>query len=317
MPEQLVPTPGGYHPASQVHHIPPGHVVDGRSGGLREIDATRKVVNDFGLLKKRPTSTPLMPSNVLRLNEALTKYPGMEVAVPPRARALAGSPDAQVPGLGTGWIVFASWNTRALVTSFTTTWVVPRAPTTHSGQLIYLFNGIQNSTMIYQPVLQWGTSPAGGGDYWAVASWYVDSQGGPAFHSDLTPVSPGTVLTGIMTLAGQSPQVTVGNNTTRSTPFVTADGWLWFQGTDNRLGKVFNDGTQQSQPGNNSTASSPVVLGETVYFQGTDNALWRMQTDGTQQSIVGGNTTAATPAPTADSLYFRGTDDQLWRYILA
>ena len=43
---------------------------------------------------------------------------------------------------------------------------------------IFLFNGIQNSTSIYQPVLQWGPSAAGGGNFWTVASWYVDGAGG-------------------------------------------------------------------------------------------------------------------------------------------
>jgi hypothetical protein len=82
--------------------------------------------------------------------------------------------------------------------------VVPPAPATQSGQVIFLFNGIQNSSMIYQPVLQWGPSAAGRGNYWAVASWYADGQGGQAFHSSLVPVSAGQVLVGVMTQTGQS-----------------------------------------------------------------------------------------------------------------
>ncbi len=70
--------------------------------------------------------------------------------------------------------------------------------------MIFLFSGIQNSTMIYQPVLQWGESAAGGGNYWAVASWYVDGQGGIALHSSLVQVNPGDTLVGVMTLTGQS-----------------------------------------------------------------------------------------------------------------
>ena len=55
--------------------------------------------------------------------------------------------------------------------------------------------------MIYPPVLQWGPSAAGGGNYWAVASWYADGQGGQAFYSQLVQVSnPGDILVGIMTL---------------------------------------------------------------------------------------------------------------------
>jgi hypothetical protein len=109
-------------------------------------------------------------------------------------------------------------------------------------------------------------------------------------------------------------QEQVGNNTTASTPFVTSDGWVWFQGTDNRLWKVFNDGTQQSQPGNNTTSSPPVVVGEYVYFRGTDNKLWRMKTDGTAQNVIHNNTTSSTPCVTSDGwVWFQGTDNRLWK----
>jgi hypothetical protein len=106
-----------------------------------------------------------------------------------------------------GWITYGSWSngTGTAVSRFATTWVVPAEPATRSGQTVFLFNGIQNSTAIYQPVLQWGSSAAGGGDYWSVASWYVDGPGGFAFHSNLTRVSPGDVLTGVMTLTGSTP----------------------------------------------------------------------------------------------------------------
>jgi hypothetical protein len=66
-------------------------------------------------------------------------------------------------------------------------------------------NGIQNSTMIYQPVLQWGPgSAAGGGNYWAVVSWYADGQGGQAFYSNLVTVNPGDTLVGVVTLTGHT-----------------------------------------------------------------------------------------------------------------
>jgi Domain of unknown function (DUF5050)/Papain-like cysteine protease AvrRpt2 len=110
-------------------------------------------------------------------------------------------------------------------------------------------------------------------------------------------------------------QEQIGGNTTASAPFVTRDGWVWFRGTDDKLWKVFNDGTQQSQPGNNTTSSSPRVLGCKVYFQGTDNKLWCMTTDGSAQVNVGGNTTASTPWGESNSIYFRGTDQTLWRYF--
>jgi hypothetical protein len=178
---KLVATPGGYRDPSLVHLIEPDHVLTLENGNLRKMHVAGHEVVDFGVLRQRQTGIPLMPGNVAR-------------------------DPAKVPALGSGWISYASWtnNTGHPVSRFSTTWVVPPAPSTDHGQTIFLFNGIQNSTMIYQPVLQWGPSAAGGGSYWAVASWYVDGQGGPAFHSNLVRVNSGDVLTGVMHLTGQS-----------------------------------------------------------------------------------------------------------------
>jgi hypothetical protein len=182
MAEDLVLTPGGYRPKSLVHLIEPGHVLDGTTGRLRKLDPSGQVVADFGPIPpSRPDNALLLPGKV-----AVSAEEG--------------------PAFGNQWIAYALWNntTGNPISSFTTTWVVPRAPATHSGQLIYLFNGIQNSTMIYQPVLQWGTSPDGGGNSWAVASWYADGPMGLAFKSHLTRVNTGDILVGVMTLTGQS-----------------------------------------------------------------------------------------------------------------
>jgi len=117
--------------------------------------------------------------------------------------------------------------------------------------------------------------------------------------------NPATIISG---------QYQIGNNTTSSTPFATSDGWVWFQGTDDKLWKVFYDGTQQSQPRNNTTSSSPLVLGEWVYFRGTDNKLWRMMTDGSAQNVINNNETSSTPFVTSDDwVWFQGTDNKLWK----
>lgn len=101
----------------------------------------------------------------------------------------------------------ASWtnDTGRPVSRFATTWTVPPAPRTDNGQTVFLFNGIQNSTMIYQPVLQWGPSAAGGGSRWSVASWYADGQTGQSFHSSLVDVNVGDVLTGVMVRGRRRP----------------------------------------------------------------------------------------------------------------
>jgi hypothetical protein len=179
MADDLVITPGGLRPRSLVHHIEPGATLDGAGGHHRKLGKAGEVLAEYGRIQERPGPEALMPGNVAR----------------------AGRP---TPALGDGWIVYAYWNAPNPITYFSTSWVVPPAPASSDGQVVFLFNGIQSNTMIYQPVLQWGVSAAGGGNYWAVASWYADGQGGPAFHSSLVRVNPGDVLTGVMTLTGHS-----------------------------------------------------------------------------------------------------------------
>jgi len=187
MAEQYVITPGGYRPMSRVHLIEPGFQVSGEGGRLRKIDFLGNVAADLGPLIPHPGYEPLMPRNVTSIRPGAVLLP-------------------QVPALASGWITYAFWQnaTGHPISSFATTWVVPPAPRTQSGQLIYLFNGIQNSSMIYQPVLQWGSNGAFGGNYWCVASWYADGQTGQATHSTPVQVNPGQVLVGIMTLTGQA-----------------------------------------------------------------------------------------------------------------
>lgn len=73
--------------------------------------------------------------------------------------------------------------------------------------LIYYFEGIEPAaeTQIIQPVLQWGNSPAGGGQFWGYAIWEVFS--GVAVHTDVYQTGGGT---------GDSLQLTISltNNTT-------------------------------------------------------------------------------------------------------
>jgi hypothetical protein len=180
--QEYVLTPGGYRRRSQVHLLEGGALVDMADFHVRSLHPSGAVLADFGHLEVRSDEHPLQPGSIVH-------------------------PPTLVPAFGTGWITDAGWsnNTGSPITSFSTTWVVPPAPTTQSNQVIFLFNGIQNSTMIYQPVLQWGVSAAGGGPYWAVASWYADGQTGTSFHTNLTRVNPGDVLVGLMKQTGHSP----------------------------------------------------------------------------------------------------------------
>jgi hypothetical protein len=180
--EELALTPGGFRNKSLVHVIEPGHVLDEMTGVFQKKSFDGEVVAEYGEVVRKKKARPLMPDNVV--------LPARKI----------------IPALGQGWIVYAGWyeTTVGHITLFKTTWKVPPAPLTQSGQTIFLFNGIENSNRIYQPVLQWGTSAAGGGNYWTVASWYVNGSTGPVLHTIPVSVNVGDVLTGVMVLTGIS-----------------------------------------------------------------------------------------------------------------
>jgi len=116
-------------------------------------------------------------------------------------------------------------------------------------QTLFLFTGLQDNfgldkarkdipsvTNIIQPVLQFGTSEAGGGDYWAMASWYVDSNMN-AYYSALTKTMAGHGILGTMyknamgswaiatidTTTNQVTTLNIATNTTEPWAFVTLE----------------------------------------------------------------------------------------------
>ena len=159
-------TPFGYRDATNVHFVPPG----------------------FNL-------TTMLNGHIRMENPATgahIDFPAMESAV--------------VPFTDNGWITDANWlnTTRSPVSSFETTWTIPPAPTSYNGQTLFQFNSIEpnSGTAILQPVLQYGPSAAGGGKYWAVASWYVT--GNQAYYSSLVQVTAGKSLTGVIKYVGRT-----------------------------------------------------------------------------------------------------------------
>ena len=188
--DDLVMTPGGQRARSIVHLISPGTILDGEDGKFRNLTPEGESICDFGTIPRRQTGKPLMPGNV-SIPQPIT-HDSVAAAVP--------------KSLGQGWITFADFtpDSELPVSVFSTSWVVPPAPMAANDQLVFIFPGIQNETMILQPVLQWGISAAGGGNHWAVASWYADGQNGKAFHTKLITVQPGNTLTGIITLTGST-----------------------------------------------------------------------------------------------------------------
>lgn len=164
MGDELVLTPGGFRPRSKVHLIEAGHFVKLSDGHMLKVNSSGKVIADFG---------PIGP-----------------------------------PGSGSNpnWITYSYWqneNTDVPISSFRTTWIVPPPPSTLSGQTIYLFNGLmtKGGDLILQPVLQWGPSRLGGGNYWVIACWHVSRE--DACYSAFVKVNPGDTLVGVMTQTSQ------------------------------------------------------------------------------------------------------------------
>jgi hypothetical protein len=184
---EMVITPGGLRPKSKIHLIEPDHHISGKDGRIRKIhNKSGKTVEDFGPINSGTKAN----RNSLRLRKNIS----FESAVQPTSN---------------GWIIYTGWNnnTARPINYFATNWVVPQPPSSNDNQLIYLFNGIENANrnVILQPVLQWGISPIGGGNFWSIANWYVGSpDSGLALHGPLINVNPGDVIVGVMELTANN-----------------------------------------------------------------------------------------------------------------
>lgn len=187
-PTGTVLTPGGYVPAANVHAVPEG-------GQVRHVnDEIHLIDKDGNVLQVVKNANP----------QPLSRTPTTSATEP----------------VASGWVAYAGWvRPSSPINSFTASWIVPPTPSQYSGQTVYLFNSLEpaNGLTILQPVLQYGPSEAGGGEFWTVASWYVTSDS--AFFTPLVAVSVGQQLTGIVQLTGES-----GGSWSYSTQFTNVPG---------------------------------------------------------------------------------------------
>ena len=218
IPKEPVYTPGGMRSREQIHTVGAGEVIARQSDGsfavspaqapnlarTRELLATGQYAFTPGGLRPKSMIHHVRPGEVIQHDGAGFRRFHVQSETFMEAPEAAEAPELPVPG--SGWITFASYiePSANVIKSLTTTWTVPPEPTREDGQLLYLFNGLQDSpvTHILQPVLQWGVSQAGGSSNWSVASWFVDNSGN-AFHSSAVAVNPGDVLTGTILLLAQ------------------------------------------------------------------------------------------------------------------
>jgi len=175
----------------------------------------------FGYLPKECIHAADNGAEILQEGSLLTIKEGA------KERKIEGDCRSITAPLPSGWSVYAAWIDKTPLQYFGAAWTVPPLPTDEGTQVLFLFNGLQNDgpvlggkkdvpTTIIQPVLQYGVSEAGGGTYWAIASWFVSSTG-HAVYSKLTTVSVGDLLLGNMTNTnGQWDIVTYDTNSGES-----------------------------------------------------------------------------------------------------
>jgi len=176
-----------------LHEIPSGsHIIES------SVDGSTKVIYPDGTVFHLPKCE--MPT--IRYNSAERK---------PKVNKPRDSPDD-------GWQVWSAFNNinNQTFDSFVGFFNVPQSPPNWDGGILYMFTGLQNDNWvpingewptppgfdIIQPVLQYGgDSEDGGGDYWALASWYVTLDSG-AVWSNVQQVNTGDVIFGNMTRIG-------------------------------------------------------------------------------------------------------------------
>lgn len=123
---------------------------------------------------------------------------------------------------GPAWKAFAQFNATQGFSGLYGEWNVPNAPTGNTGQTLFWWNGVEPSdnSAVLQPVLQWGVSANGGGNYWAIASWFVSSTHG-TIVSKLVQVKDGDIIIGANTMDSKGLWVinATSQNTGQSTSF--------------------------------------------------------------------------------------------------
>lgn len=169
VPADYVITPFGYFHSSCVHQLARGEQVRKDAKAIQHADGSLEAVNTC----------------------AFPQYNNKgELA------AKNGTPVKQ-PTIGHAWVEYSSVTTSASYGELVAEWTVPPAPSTFSGQTVYLFPGMEDYAdvvSIIQPVLGYNS------DYyaaWGIASWNC-CVSGHVFEATPQRVNPGDTIYGAM-----------------------------------------------------------------------------------------------------------------------
>jgi hypothetical protein len=161
-----VPTPNGLQPATHVHAVPQGAIILDSP----KFKNTTYVLNENGDLV------------MIVIDDSAGKISGVT-----RASTLYGS----------NWLAWAS-STVSQISYLRTTWYTPTPPSTSGGTpgfALAIFNGLQNSGTILQPVLEWNyglNNPV-----WKISSWRYSSPSS-YYYSPMLNVNQGDNIQGTL-----------------------------------------------------------------------------------------------------------------------
>lgn len=183
VPQGYVITPFGYfHPSC-----------------VRTIARSDILLADGKIKHADGTSSPVRTCDYARYTQNGRR---IEPGAPPEASASPTDAGMTVPPAADGWLEASWYHDKAPFGGISANWLVPSAPTSDIGQVLYYFPGLEdyeNIVTILQPVLGWN----GFNDHaWTIASWNC-CQGGNADHSVPEPTATGDLIVG--TISGDCP----------------------------------------------------------------------------------------------------------------
>jgi len=178
----------------------------------------------------------------------------------------------------TGWTAATWYTAPGSLGYLSTTFKVPKGPSTASSQTLFFFpsfkpaGAIPGDGRIIQPVLQWGPSAAGGGQFWSAASWELDNPNGVVLKTTVIRVSAGDTISGIIqgntpcpSGACQSWSVITKDTTTGQSKTITDFAGFVYKQANSGVLEQYKVNSCAEYPNDTGIVFSSVVLKDSDY----------------------------------------------------